>query len=240
MYKSRWTRKVKGLLVSLLVFVVAMVALGVATWVTLDVKSVQLEAPTYQYFLGVRFDYGAEAVVEIQDNGRVTINQSVGQSATSSTPLYYQEEDRFILTSAMNFVSPFYGTEAYVPLFGEFYLENTFSNYDGIEPIQILRGFLFDGGDTYIFLEPMYFKWGGRTQEVSAFSFATVSSKGSVVLYDYDTQEISMISTGTYEVTAENLPQTYTVSLSYDSVVMDDGSNQLLHTAPTYLTEIEK
>ncbi len=240
MYKSRWTRKVKGLLISFLVFVVAMMAIGVAMWVTVDAKTVKPEAELYQYFLGIRFDYGQESALDIQDNGRVTITHDYGQAVTDSSPLYYQDQDRFILTAAMNFVNPYSATEAYVPIFGEFYLENTIAYYDDLEPVEILRGFLFDGSNTYIFLEPMTFKWGGRSQEVAAFSFATVSSSGSVILYDYGTQELSQINTGSYEVTAVNLLKTYTLSLSYDSVVMDNGSEQLLYTAPTYLTEIGK
>lgn len=239
MYKSKWTRKVKGLLLSLVVFIVALVAIGVSTWVTMEAKSVQPGAPLYQYFLGIRFDYGAEATLDIQDNGKVTINHDYGEASTDSSPVYYQEEDRFILAYAMNFVSPFYATEEYAPIFAEFYSENGRVYYENnMVNKEITRGFLFDGSNTYVFLEPMYFKWGGRTQEVSAFSFATVSSKGTVILYDYDTEELTTFSTGTYEVTAENLYKTYSVSLSYDSVKMDDGTQRLLFSAPAYLEEI--
>lgn len=240
MYRSKWTRKVKGLLISFLVFVVALAALGVATWVTMEAKSVQLEVPLYQYFSSIRYDYGDEATLDIQDNGTVLVNYKYGESATNSTPMYFLEEDRFILVYPMNLVQPFYGSEECAPIFSQFYMENERVYYQNDElNREITRGFLFDGSNTYVFLENMNFKWGGRTQEVSAFSFVVVNnSKGTVVLYDYALGEVTKITTGSYEVTAVNLHNTYSVSLSYDTVKMDSGVEQMLYTAPSYLPEV--
>ena len=92
-------------------------------------------------------------------------------------------------------------------------------------------GFLYDGGDQYIFLEPMIVYFNGYKMELPALSYVEAVYGGYMMVFNYETKEcFTELSDGSG--TAQPPSGDYVLSLLGDSVTMRDGSKMLLATRP--------
>lgn len=242
MYKSKLNRTVRNGIISLVLFVVVVAVLGAVAWVTLESNTSKPEGALYQYFLGYRADYAEGAKLKLNEYGAVEIELSDGVAATDTTPVYYAEEERFIVPVDMTYVDSSTQTEYYIPMFSEFMIENDAVYYLGYgdEKIRISNGFLYDGIDTYVLLEDSSVYIMEKPREVGRFSFVKVTNQGTYTLYDYATEEVKLGDVGKYEVRAENARKTYNVSMSYDTAVLDNGVERLLFVIPNRLDTLEQ
>lgn len=100
------------------------------------------------------------------------------------------------------------------------------------------RGFLYDGGDLYLFLEPMVLNFNGYSMEVPALSYIEAVYGGYMMVFNYNTKECFMeLSDGTG--TAQPPSGDYQISLLGDSMTLYDGSKMLLATRPDLFDPIE-
>lgn len=93
------------------------------------------------------------------------------------------------------------------------------------------QGFLYDGENFYIFLEPVMIEFNGYSMELPALSYAEAVYGGYMMVYNYETKEffIEMSDgTGTARVPSGD----YEISLMGDSMTLYDGSKKLLATRP--------
>ena len=161
-----------------------------------------------------------------------------------STPMYYKDIlGKSLLPKEMELVVPDSGT----------YKLNKFTNVieennkiklkklNSSKTKDIDNGFLFDGNDLYFFLDDTTITVGNKDYELPALSYAIVNYKTNVELYNYDTNEYTMIQDEESlksDVTATNKSKNYTINMSLDSL-KTDKSNQLLITNINNLREYD-
>lgn len=91
---------------------------------------------------------------------------------------------------------------------------------------------MFDGKDTYLFLEPMTVSVNGRTLQLPALSYVEAVYGGYVMVFNYETKDCFVeLSDGSG--TAQPPSGDYEISLLGDSMTMHDGSRSLLATEPS-------
>lgn len=242
MYKSKLNRTVKRAIASFVIVVIAAIILGVVAWVTLESNTSKPEGALYQYFLGVPVEYEDGGKLKFDENSDLVLETDGGDAALDTTPVYYRDEDRFIVSLDMSYVDAALQKEYYVPVLSEFIIEEDrvyFTGY-GDQKKQISNGFLYDGVDTYVFLEDSIVYIKGNPIAIGKFSFAKITSKGSYIIYDYAEKELRSGDVGNYEVKMENARGTYDVSLSYDKAVLGDGTERLLFVIPNRLDLLEQ
>lgn len=99
------------------------------------------------------------------------------------------------------------------------------------------QGFLFDGKDFFLFLEPMTVSFNGYGIDVPPLSYVEAVYGGYIMIYNYDTGEFFMEEPKT-PVTAQAAGEDYVLSLIGDSLTRRDGSKVLLTSRPDMIDPI--
>ena len=101
------------------------------------------------------------------------------------------------------------------------------------------RGFLFDGEDFYLFLEPVVVKFNGYSLELPALSYVEARYNGDVMIFN--AQDKSFLIESPKSVVTAGIPTgDYEISLLNDSMVLHDGMRVLLFTRADLLESIHE
>ena len=157
-----------------------------------------------------------------------------GHSIQTDLPIYPTDRRRVVLPTDMVFVAPrsdkFYRMSYFTEV--ECQPGGTVIARRGNDRATVEQGFLFDGKDTYLFLEPMTVSVNGRTLQLPALSYVEAVYGGYVMVFNYETKECFVeLSDGSG--TAQPPSGDYEISLLGDSMTMHDGSRSLLATEPS-------
>lgn len=241
MQKTNWFVKSRKAIQNILILVVAILALVAAILFIENEKINTIESDFYQYFVGIRCDFEAGDTLELTEDNTTIVHTDGGDSDTDTTPLYYTYEDRIITTVPMSYVNPVMDTEEYIPANSEIVRESDHTYYiceDGSK-IELTLGVLYDGSNTYVFLDNTTVTWYETPMELSYFSFAKVTSTGAVTLYNYLEDTIFEGEANPYDVTATDEYGSYKISLVYDTMEGSYGTERILYFQPEKLELIE-
>jgi hypothetical protein len=195
------------------------------------------KAELYVYGVGARFEYGADAKLRIADGGVVITDGSGREYDPEHAPVFYAHEDRAILTAPMLAVSAD-GRQGSVARLSEV----SFSGKDafiktGKNKIPLKGGFLFDGGDVYLFLEEGYVLVGDSTYRVTPMTYVVAVRGARVEIYAYGEEKGLMLDTGGAELTALT-DGGYSVDLDKD-ILRGGGAETLLFTDPSMIAPLK-
>lgn len=237
---GRTSKKVKLLL---LLPAVAVVLLAILIPLLLNRSGRHdLTGDGYQYYGGSVSHVADGSQLMQGDDGQMRIvNEEHNTDISTDLPIYYKERSAVVLPGEMIYYAPREGIFAKSDLFSEvvqgengdvrIVKENREANVD--------RGFLFDGEDFYLFLEPMVLKFNGYTLELPAMSYVEARFNGDVMVFNYETEEF-LIEPPKDVVTASVPEGDYEISLLNDSMTLHDGSRMLLFTRPDLLESVQK
>ncbi len=214
-----------AILVAILVLVIL--------WYKRDYTALRLEEEAVLFFLGETYSYtpGTE-IIYGEDGAYIEGEQADSSMALSDVPLIQQDGKKLILPVNMAYQAG--KSDAGVYRVNHF---ATLSNRDqgavvlmseGQE-ISLARGFLYDGKDMYIFLEPMTITIGDVTYQTEPLSYAKVRYRDSLELYNSADNTFKWLSTGQTEVTAEST-RGYTIFLGTDTI-KDESMEWILFSA---------
>ncbi len=139
----------------------------------------------YQYFAGKRYDYSG--VITIDNNKILEIKLGNTKISDYSSPLYYSNSDRFILPANMSVVNYEGQTDAYLlNYFTEIYKTNNYfmASFSKKEKV-ISNQFLYDGYDTYLFLEDVDLYVGESKYSLTPMSYVIAQYNGPIEIYKY-------------------------------------------------------
>lgn len=217
--------------------VTAIVVLSV--FIVMNAGKETLGSDAYQYFNDRRFGYPAGTKLELKEN-EITLKAGNSSASADTTPIYYAEKEELVTTRNMSYVNPRTGEERYLPIFTTLY-----KNADGQVCIRKNKkelvldgGFLFDGQDTYVFLDPVTLNYAGRKYEAAPFSFAVVTMDGDTRTYLYGTEDYSVDNVLSDSIFANEEEYGYQVHLKYDTMKMTTGGDKLLFVEPGLLDPI--
>lgn len=155
------------------------------------------------------------------------------QSITTTLPAYLDNSRKAVLSTDMLYVAPRSMDFRRAACFSEVDCRTNGMVYitrdgstENMDP-----GFLYDGKDFYLFLEPVTVRFNGYTMELPALSYVEAVYGGYMMLFNYDTKEF-FIEQSDGTGTAGPASGDYTVSLLGDSMTLNGGSKLLLATRP--------
>ena len=244
---GKGVKKEKALRVAVIIVAIllALVIYKILDILVIKTERYDLSGQTYyQYFNGIEQEYSGKMDVVQKDDETQLILENGQVVYLDSTPMYYKNIlGKSLLPKEMELVVPDSGT----------YKLNKFTNVieennkiklkklNSSKTKDIDNGFLFDGNDLYFFLDDTTITVGNKDYELPALSYAIVNYKTNVELYNYDTNEYTIIQDEESlksDVTATNKSKNYTINMSLDSL-KTDKSNQLLITNINNLREYD-
>ncbi|MBS6398145.1 MAG: hypothetical protein KH452_13525 [Clostridiales bacterium] len=195
-------------------------------------SSYEFQSAGTQYYGGTAGRVEEGAVLSLERSGAVRLEQK-GQDSEATLPIYIDDTRKVVIPVDMIYYVPRSGTYDRVAGLSEIECKanGTITVKRGGKSAQPEQGFLYDGGNFYLFLEPMTVSFNGYTVEVPALSYVEATYGGYMMLFNYDTKEFIMeLSDGTG--TAQPASGDYVISLMGDSMTKYDGSRSLLVTQP--------
>lgn len=244
---GKGVKKEKALKVAVIIVAIllALVIYKILDILVIKTERYDLSGQTYyQYFNGIEQEYSGKMDVVQKDDETQLILEDGQVVYLDSTPMYYKDIlGKSLLPKEMELVVPDSAT----------YKLNKFTNVieennkiklkklNSSKTKDIDNGFLFDGNDLYFFLDDTTITVGNKDYELPALSYAIVNYKTNVELYNYDTNEYTMIQDEESlksDVTATNKSKNYTINMNLDSL-KTDKSNQLLITNINNLREYD-
>lgn len=209
---------IAGVLIVLLVLLVV--------WYGDGLNSYDPETMTYQYIAGIKVDFSEDAVYR-NNNGQISVWDSGEEQTLDTMPILYPGERKMTIPVNMLIMTPSQSATARrVNYF------TTIKEKNGIVTLQkdnknadVLGGFLYDGEDTYVFLENVTFFLGSKKMEMEPLSYAKVVYKQYVEYYNSADNSHEWIAVEDLEVTAE-AESGYMINLGKD--VIDMGSGEAL------------
>lgn len=188
------------------------------------------------YYNGGESELAEGTVLQRTGEGNTVANIGGIQRELTALPIYFPERNAFLLPNDMIYYDPRGTTIGRIEYFTEIRIDSHGMIYavtDGKET-RLQPGFLYDGKDFYVFLEPMSVTLNGYRKEVSAMSYVEAIYRGEIMVFDYESK--AFLQEPTREaVTAEIETGDYTLSLLADSITNFQGGRRLLITRPDLL-----
>lgn len=217
-----------GLGGALLVFLILLLV-----WYIDGLNSFKPETGTYQYEMGIKFDYGKDAVYRNKD-GVISVEGENSSNDNVTAPILYEDDSaRVTLTKDMLLMNPRNGTELsrinYFSTITETSGRSTITKDD--KSAQSFGGFLYDGKDTYIFLEDVNLVVGGRNVVLGPLSYVIVNYQQYVEYHNSLDNEHNVIYVS--DIDAHAMTDDYRINLSKDAINVGEGESLLYNAIDT-------
>ncbi|MDR1329634.1 MAG: hypothetical protein LBK23_08550 [Oscillospiraceae bacterium] len=232
--KKRGPRR-RGILTVVLPMLFIIIAAVAAVFFVQNARSYRFAGAASQFYAGGEYRIPADAVMRRADGASTIYYEGVTRDAVN-LPIYRSDTRAVVLPQDMVYYDPRAGTAVRSDYFTELrYDENGFvTAVRGGASRGLSQGFLYDGRDTYLFLEPVTLRFNGYRIELSAMSFAEAIYDGQIMLYDRESGETTFEPPQS-AVICESAAGDYTVSLLSDYLEKADGARTLLFTNPALL-----
>lgn len=194
-------------------------------------QSYEPKEETVQYIAGEELKRSENAVYSIKDDA-IIVKDGEGENSLDAVPIIHKNESRKVtLTENMMYSDPKFGD-------GGSRL-NYFTNIsieDGLMVIEkdgknaiVAGGYLFNGKDTYIFLEDVTLRAGANKEVIPALSVLTVRYRDEIELYNSKTQKFSYyVLNGMDSIV--NVDDEYEIDLGRD-VLFKNSKEHLIYSA---------
>ena len=206
---------------------------------TISIFSVK--EPIYRYDTGARLDYtGRTAFERDEETGQLTLKNSGKTEVLDSAPIYFTEnKNKILLPAQMAVVFPDVRKHGR----GGFNMEiekgdnGSFIAKVRGDSVDVTNSFLYDGNNTYVFLEPMTITMGLEEIDLPAYSYAYVYYNLRVEFISPDSSVNIITQTGEVIVLATAKDLSYEIDLSKDILRTNEGEI-LLITDPSVLSYV--
>ena len=211
--------------------VLAAVAAVAVVLLTLDRgTSYKLTSSACQYYGGSSAAIESGATLKRSSDGTTLLKQGELNTETN-LPIYLTDSRTVVFPEDMLYFAPRSDDCLRLAYFSEVECKangTVVVRHDG-DTATANPGFLYDGKDFYLFLEPVILSFNGYTMELPALSYVEAVYGGYIMAFNYETKETFMeLSDGT---ASTQIPSgDYTISLIGDSMTLYDGSKSLLAT----------
>ena len=237
--KRRRRLRFKDVLIILVPAVAVTVAVITLLGTVEKASDYQVEAPASQYYADSSFEVAEGSVLSKTDSGSVVAGKDGEKSTVSNLPIYYDDTAKMVLPRDMVYYDPRKCEYGRLNAFTEISLKGSTVTARTEDASTVLSGgFIYDGENLYIFLEPMILKYNSYEIALPALSYVEAEYGGLVMSFDYGAKECFYEAPkGTVSVYPED-NKDYTLSLINDSFVNYAGKKMLLFTRPDLLDPI--
>lgn len=146
-----------------------------------------------------------------------------------TTPLYTESGDKIVIPENSVYIDKSLTKYAQIPCYTSIYIGDTLS----IENVEVSGGFIFDGVNSYTFLDDMVLEVNGLEVNVVALSSIAITSDKVYSLYHFDTQEVvvGINETNVVKATSKN----YSIDLLNDVMYTIENEKILIYNNPDSL-----
>lgn len=201
-----------------------------------------LRDPVFLSYLGEEYHYDGKTTLKWDKNKMYMDNVELnGKLTPDGTPLYMEDRESLIATSMMSYTNPDTNYMRRLSYFGRVYSEKgkCLLSVDGRRKMEVNGGYLFDGDNTWIFLEPTTVTVGTQEITLEPMSYITVKNKDYFYYYSAnDKKSVFQEWTGD-DITASDEEKTWELNLSRDLLTTEDGKIQMLIPNPEVLDVIQ-
>ena len=224
-------------LIGIITVAVLILCIAVGIYFMLTVQTMKFSEAGFYPVNGTKYSVAAGDKASMDGEKDIVIIERKNEFdiETDSLPVYYEDRNAICLMSTMAYYKPIQDKKFLtykLNLFTE--LENINGSLEmksGRDSDLLKRGFLFDGKDTYIFLQETVVKYGKKKITVPPLSYAVVNYNTWVQVYDRDGDNYTFedINNGdVIAVCADN--EEYEINLGRDIVTFGD-KEYLLHSS---------
>lgn len=244
MKAQRRTAKKQGILYPLLLAGTGVVILTTVVLLIIFLQTRTISDDLYYFDTGVRFEKTGTSVLKNEKGdgvyleNRFDIAQGGELLELGSAPLYYGDRDRIVLPQITTLTMPEKKLVARIDQFAEIESrQGAVYALIGSKEYRIEEGFLYDGKQTYIFLDKVTLSWDGNVVEMEPLSYAIVIYNQRIELYPYNGTSV-VEQTGTCDVVA-SAQKGYTLDLSKCILKNAEGFESLLISQPSLMEPFE-
>ena len=195
------------------------------------------EAKQVYYKREIRYAEGQKLAVS--NNGK--IYEKATKEELANLPVYYLGQERMVLTETMAYYNCYNRLSYKIDKLSEIRRdENGFIVADNGNVVVMLDGgFLYNGDDIYIILEPMTITVNGYHSDFPAFSYVEAVNGNGIITYDFEKGE-AHFEEPKLDVIAVPCDDTfnYSVSMLADSASFPENFDLLLFTQVDKLDSI--
>lgn len=213
--------------VSCLLLVVASLFL---VWYNNKLVRIKVDESVYQYIATEKVVYGSGTSFKYDDQRVLAQNAQVYGESVNIPILFEEDTARLITTCNMSYMNPSTSTALErVNYFTELSCPSELTTFKKDDKhTQRKFGFLYNGGDLYIFLEPVTLTVGGTTRQLGAMSYVICTYRKTVEYYN--SIDGSCTSIGTSEnIVSVTAASGYTLDAGRDVLTLENGNQMLLY-----------
>lgn len=223
-------RMITGAVVAALLAAMAATAVYIANKDTMTLKE-----PVTVSIMGEKEAYQGTTKLKYRDSDEEVLLQSGSRTLLlSGAPVYCMESGDVVLSRKMIYSNYDTGLIRRVNHFARVSVSDGVSSIrtGGKKEHQLNGGYLFDGRNTYLFLEPVTVSWGTETLKLSPLSCISVFNQKGFYYYSQEDKAAAYISSGEAIVRAAAEGNTYSLNMSSDIADLDSGKSFLLSPSP--------
>jgi len=225
----------KDILLIAIPVVVVVVILIVVLRFTEDAKWQSLSGKAHQYYNGSSSVINENTELKISDSGKIVTKDG---GSVAELPIYLDEDEAFIVAEDMVYYDPRSGELKCAQILTEFELTNGGVRASRDNRSKTLNtGFLYNGDNLFVFLEPMTLENDEVSFEVPALSYVETDIEGNIKVFNYETKETESFN-AEYGLTAYPAGKVYSIEIVGNAIVMPDGTRMLLFFAPEKLEKL--
>ncbi len=221
----------RELLVPILLMAGLLVAIFVVVQLLGRAERVTIDEPLYQYIFDTADEY-PDGVSMKKTEDSVIIDYGHQTVESNHYPLYYEGEDKLILTDSFLYLQRNGNTGGKVTYFTEITaLGGSRFRLEGSVSGTLKGGMLHDGGDVFIFLEPATVEYNGKTKELAEFSYVVCTQGQNLMIWSYGDEEAVFEDVGE-EGASVIMENGIEVDVVNDVYYRANGTKYLLFTDP--------
>ena len=197
--------------------------------------SLIIKEPARVSMMGDNMDfYGSTRLRFNKDKKRVSLENGGRTLILQGVPVYYLNKKAVVLSQQMIYTNYETSTMKRVNYFAkvEDHGQLMTISPDGRKEKEIHGGYLYDGKNIYLFLEPVTVSWGTEKMSLDAMSYIAVVDKQGFYYYSYGNEKAEYVESGENIVFAQADTGAYSLNLSKDIVDIRGGSSLLLPPDP--------
>jgi hypothetical protein len=228
----------------ILPIVVCAIVVVVVVFIVSRIGVYTIDEPVYRFENGVKHQYtGTTEIKRDEENAAITLTNGGRSEVLENVPIYYEDDQRrILLPPQMVYVDPWTQRTGNTGYNAEVSIANPRTVVVSGKSVPIGEGFIYDGENTYIFLDPMTIEYGGKTIDLPPLSYAMVYYDLRIEIYTPDGETAIVEQTGPVRVNADSKDTTdggYHVDLSMHIMRSKNGET-LLITQPSLLDELSE
>ena len=235
--KNKKIKKKHSILEIAIVVIPSLILLIIVSMVILITKKAEnyyVSDTVAQYYANQEFKLSPPAFF-VNKKGEYYVHNDDLEYPIDPIPFYYKNKSLLVTASDMVYFAPREDIVAKVNGLSEINYENgNLCLIKNNRKKDMKPGFLFDGDNVYIFLEPVTLKFDGYSINLGKMSYVEANNSNEMMIYNRETGEMFMKQPKT-KVIAETSNGEYTVSLLSDSMKLNDGTMFLLFNRPDQL-----